>query len=119
MKGSKRGFLPKVSSPTVSHKIYKGAKQLRLCCSAVPIHPVLRETMQRECFHGDDKGIRVNFRTNGRLFNLQRVRAKTKMREQLVRGKYINANDCGKFAHCVKGLQSLMDSFPNRSGHLT
>jgi hypothetical protein len=56
----------------------------------------------------------VNFRTNG-LFNLQRLRAKTKIREQLVR-ELLFADDCGIFAHSVElGLQSLMDSFENAS----
>jgi hypothetical protein len=66
--------------------------------------------MLKECLYG----IRVNFRTNGGLFNLQRLRTKTKIREQLVR-ELLFADDCGIFAHSVEDLQSLMDSFANAS----
>ena len=45
---------------------------------------------------------------------LQRLRAKTKIRKQLVR-ELLFADDCGIFAHSVEDLQSLMDSFANAS----
>ena len=48
------------------------------------------------------------------MFNLQRLRAKTKIREQLVR-ELLFADDCGIFAHSVEDFQSLMDSFANAS----
>ena len=95
-----------------SFPINNGVKQ---GCVVAPILFILFfGAMLKDCLDGNDKGIRVNFRTNGGLFNLQRLRAKTKIREQLVR-ELLFADDCGIFAHSVEDLQSLMDSFANAS----
>ncbi|CAB4032320.1 Hypothetical predicted protein, partial [Paramuricea clavata] len=84
-------------------------------CVVAPILFILFfGAMLKDCLDGNDKGIRVNFRTNGGLFNLQRLRAKTNIREQLVR-ELLFADDCRIFAHSVEDLQSLMDSFTNAS----
>ena len=82
--------------------INNGVKQ---GCVVAPILFILFfGTMLKECLDGNYKGIRVNFRTNGGLFNLQRLRAKIKIREQLVR-KLLFSDDCGIFAHSVEDGQ--------------
>ena len=58
--------------------------------------PVTNGTKQGGCvtarhmlltaFHGLDTGVNIQFRTDGNIFNLQQIRAQTKIKHQILRG---------------------------------
>ena len=56
------------------------------------------------------EGIYLRTRSDGRLFNLARLRANTKVREVLIRDMLF-ADDAAVVAHTQEELQSLMDCF--------
>ena len=53
-------------------------------------------------------GIKIRYRTDGRFFDLRRLKANTKVREALVRDFL---NDCALAAHSEEDLQHLADCF--------
>ena len=56
-------------------------------------------------------------RSDGKLFSLSRLRAKTKVREVLIRDMLF-ADDAALVAHSVEQLQRLMDGFSTASSIL-
>lgn len=60
--------------------------------------------------------ILIRFRTDGGIFNIRRLQAKTKVYVQLVRD-LIFADDCGPFAHTEDHLQILMNNFSSAAGN--
>ncbi|MEE8289810.1 MAG: reverse transcriptase family protein, partial [Nitrosomonadaceae bacterium] len=61
-------------------------------------------------FDGNPEGIYIRYRTSGSVFDLARLRAKTKVLVSLVRD-LLYADDCDLVSHNEAGLQSLVDSF--------
>lgn len=55
-------------------------------------------------------GIFIHTRSDGGLFNLSRLRAKTKVQKVLIR-ELLFADDAGIAAHSEAALQRLIDSF--------
>ena len=55
-------------------------------------------------------GININFRTGGGVFNLKRLKAKTKTFHMLIR-ELLFAEDCALVAHTEHDAQCLMDAF--------
>ena len=55
-------------------------------------------------------GAYITFRTNGNIFNLQRLKAKTKITELLVRD-LLFAEDCALTAHSINDINRITDSF--------
>ena len=66
--------------------------------------------MLRDALENTDVGVYVQYRTTGKLFNLRRLQAKTKVMEALIRD-LLFADDCGLFTHTVGDMQILMNSF--------
>ena len=67
----------------------------------------------RDAFHDtDDAGIYLKYRTDGGIFNLRRLRAKTKVAQTLIR-ELLFADDCAIMAHTLEHIQKLMDCFAN------
>ncbi|XP_066294595.1 uncharacterized protein [Branchiostoma lanceolatum] len=64
----------------------------------------------KQAFGTATEGIYLRTRSDGRLFNLNRLKAKTKVREALIRD-LLFADDTGLAAHTEQGLQSLTDRF--------
>lgn len=60
--------------------------------------------------------ILIRFRTDGGIFNIRRLQAKTKVYLQLVRDLFF-ADDCGAFAHTEDHLQILMNNFSSSAGN--
>ena len=87
-------------------------------CNGVKQGCVLAPTLYGSFFglllkHASDtttEGIYLRTRSDGRLFNLARLRAKTKVREVLIRDMLL-ADDAAVVAHTQEELQSLMDFF--------
>ena len=55
-------------------------------------------------------GIYIRFRTDGSLFNLRRLLARTKTIEELIT-ELLFANDCALLAHTEKALQHIVNRF--------
>ena len=57
-----------------------------------------------------DAGIYLNSRTDGGVFNLRRLHAKTKVTQILV-CELLFADDCALVAHSLQHIRKLMDCF--------
>ena len=66
--------------------------------------------MLQDTFYDNDLGVYIPFRTNGNIFNLQRLKAKTKTTELLVRD-LLFTDDCALIAHSIKDIKRITDSF--------
>ena len=59
-------------------------------------------------FHDCEKGVHIRFRTSGQVFNLRRLKAKTKVSQMLVR-ELLYADDADLVAHTAEEMQEIMD----------
>ena len=64
----------------------------------------------KHAFDTTTEGIYIRTRSDGRLFNLARLRAKTKVLKVLIRDMLF-ADDAAVVTHTLEELQSLMDCF--------
>ena len=88
--------------------ICSGVKQ---GCVLVPtLFGIFFAMLLKHAFGTSREGIYLCTRSDGRLFNLARLRAKTKVREALNRDMLF-ADDAEVTSHTQRGLQSLMDRF--------
>ena len=63
-------------------------------------------------FSESEDGVFLHTRPDGKLFNLSRLRAKTKVCQLLVR-EMLFADDAGLASHTQKGLQRLVNCLPH------
>ena len=70
---------------------------------------IIFSIMLQDAFRDNDLGVYIQFRTNGNIFNLQRLKAKTKTTELLVRD-LLFADDCALIAHSVNDINRIKDS---------
>ena len=88
--------------------ILSGVKQ---GCVLAPTHfGIFFALLLKHAFGSTTEGIYLRTRSDGRLFNLARLRAKTKVREVLIRDMLF-ADDAAVATHTQRELQSLMDRF--------
>ncbi|CAH1252113.1 OBSCN [Branchiostoma lanceolatum] len=80
------------------------------CVLAPTLFGIFFALLLKQAFGTATEGIYLRTRSDGRLFNLNRLKAKTKVREALIRD-LLFADDAGLAAHTEQGLQSLMDRF--------
>ena len=64
----------------------------------------------RNAFQGNDEGVYLKTRYDGRLFEISRLRSKTEVKESIVR-ELLFANDAALVAHGGESLQTLLDRF--------
>ena len=88
--------------------IYSGVKQG--CVLAPTLLWIFLALLLKHAFGTSREGIYLRTRSDGRLFNLARLRAKTKVREALIRDMLF-ADDAAVATHTHRELQSLMDHF--------
>ena len=93
---------------TSSFPISTGVKQG--CVIASTLFIVYFDAMPQEALQNCDAGVYIRFRTDGSLFNLARLRAKSKVKYVLIQ-ELLYADNCGIFAHSEKDIQILMDNF--------
>ena len=62
-----------------------------------------------------NRGCLHTYNIRGNLFNLARLRAKTKVRHVVIR-EMIFADDAALVTHRIENLQQLMDTLPRRQG---
>ena len=122
----KIGCLPKLQSLIESfHTDMKGTVQfngsssepfeirsgVKLGCVLAPtLFSIIFGLLLKHAFDTTTEGFYLRTRSDGRLFNLARLRAKTKIREVLIRDMLF-ADDAAVVAHTQEELQSLMDCF--------
>ena len=66
--------------------------------------------MLREAKEDLPDGIYIRFRTDGSLFNLQRLLARTKTIEELI-AELLFADDCALLAHTEEALRYIVNHF--------
>ena len=88
--------------------IKSGVKQG--CVLAPTLFGILFSLLLRYAFSESEEGIYLHTRSDGSLFNLARLRAKTKVRKVLVR-EMLFADDAAITAHTETALQELINRF--------
>ena len=86
--------------------IKSGVKQG--CVLAPTLFGIFFSLVLSFAFRSSDDGIYIHTRSDGKLFNLQRLRAKTKVRKALIR-ELLFADDAALVAHSEAGLQRLIN----------
>ena len=97
---------------TSSFPISTGVKQG--CVIGPTLFILYFDAMLQEALQNCTSGIYIKFRTDGSLFNLARLRAKTKVNHAIIQ-ELLYADDCGIFAHSEEDIQILMDNFSRAS----
>ena len=89
-------------------EIRSGVKQG--CVLAPTLFGIFFGMLLKHAFDTTTERIYLHTRSDGRLFNLARLRAKTKVRKVLIRDMLF-ADDAAVVTHTQEELQSLMDCF--------
>ena len=79
------------------------------CVLAPTFFSFLFSTMMLSAFKNTNPGIQITYRTDGGVFNLHHLRAKTKVTLALIR-ELLYADDCAIVAHSEHDLQQLADT---------
>ena len=82
------------------------------CVLAPTLFSIFFSVLLRYAFKDSTDGIWLHTRADGGLFNIARLRAKTKTAEVLIR-ELLFADDAALIAHSEIGLQKLVTSFSN------
>ena len=80
------------------------------CVLAPALFGIFFALMLKNAFGDATEGIHLHTRTDGKLFNLSRLKAKTKIQWRLIR-EMLFADDAAIVAHSQAELQTLMDKF--------
>ena len=88
--------------------IQNGVKQG--CVLAPTLFGIYFAVMLSQAFENSTEGVYLHSRSDGKLFNIARLRAKTKIHKVLVR-ELLFADDAALVSHTEGGLQDLIDSF--------
>ena len=89
-------------------QVSNGVKQG--CVLAPTLFSIMFAAMLLDAFSDCDRGVYIQFRTDGKLFNLRRLQAKTKVFEATLR-EFLFADDCALAAHSQEDIQYLTDRF--------
>ena len=88
--------------------ISSGVKQG--CVLAPTLFGIFFSMLLTHAFSGNEDGVYLHTRSNGRLFNLARLRTKTKVRHVTIR-EALFADDAALVTHSEEALQRLIDRF--------
>ena len=99
------------SSKTV--QVTNGVKQG--CMLAHTHFNMVFSAMLKTTFHDDTDSMAIRYRTDGKLFNLRRLQARTKVKEEKVR-HFMYADDCALNASSEDEMQRNMDTFLSTCG---
>ncbi len=80
------------------------------CVLAPTLFSMMFSAMLTDAFHDNEIGVGIRYRTNGKLFNLRRLRAKTKVQEATARD-FLFTDDCALNASTQSDMQRSMDQF--------
>ncbi len=84
------------------------------CVLAPTLFGIFLTLLLRHAFSQSEDGVFIHTRSDGNLFNLARLRAKTKVRRILIR-EMLFADDAALTAHTEEALQCLISSFARAS----
>ena len=82
------------------------------CVLAPTLFSMMFSAMLTDAFREANPGMDIRYRTDGRLFNLRRLQAKTKVPVDKLRG-FLFADDCALNAGSAEDMQHSMDLFSN------
>ena len=80
------------------------------CVLAPTLFSMMFSAMLTDAFRDGDIGVGFHYRTDGNLFNLRRLQAKTKVHEDTARD-FLFADDCALNASTQSDMQGSMDLF--------
>ena len=103
-----KGFVQFDGMVSDAFDITSGVKQG--CVLAPTLFGIFFSVMLRHAFGGSSEGVYLHTRSDGGLFNLNRLKAKTKRLEKLIR-ELLFADDAAIVSHSEEELQSMMDKF--------
>ena len=103
-----KGIVQYDGSTSEPFDIHSGVKQG--CVLAPTLFGIFFAELLKHAFGTAKEGVYLHTRSDGRLFNLARLRAKTKVREVLIRDMLF-ADDAAVATHTQAQLQCLMDRF--------
>ena len=86
------------------------------CVLAPTLFSIFFGVMHREAKEDLPDGIYIRFRTDGSLFNLQRLLARTKTIEELIT-ELLFADDCTLLAHMEEALQHVINCFSDAANN--
>ena len=72
--------------------------------------------MLSDAFRNGDVGIKINYRMDGKLFNLRRLKAKTKVMSEIIKD-FLFADDCALNAGSEEDMQDSVDKFSTACSH--
>ena len=93
---------------TEPFSVSNGVKQG--CVLAPTLFSIMFSAMLTDAFGNGDVGINIKYRTDGQLFNLRRLQAKTKVQSVTIRD-FLFADDCALNASTVEDMQKSVDKF--------
>ena len=97
-------------SSSDSFPIFNGVKQG--CVLAPTLFGIFFSLLLRHAFGSSEDGVFIHTRSDGNLFNLSRLRAKSKISRVLIR-ELLFADDAALAAHSEEALQRLITCFAN------
>ena len=103
-----KGTVQLNGSSSEPFEIHSGVKQG--CVLSPTLFGIFFGLLLKHAFDTTTEGIYLRTRSDGRLFNLARLRAKTKVRKVLIRDMLF-ADDAAVAPHTQEELQSFMDCF--------
>ena len=92
--------------------INSGVKQG--CVLAPTLFGIFFSLLLKHAFDSSDDSVYIHTRSDGKLFNLSRLRAKTKVRRVLIR-EMLFVDDAALVAHTEEALQRMINSFSQAS----
>ena len=91
-----------------SFTVTNGVKQG--CVLAPTLFSIMFSAMLSDAFRNGDVGIKINYRMDGKLFNLRRLKAKTKVMSEIIKD-FLFADDCALNAGSEEDMQDSVDKF--------
>jgi len=88
-------------------QVTNGVKQG--CVLAPILFSMVFSAMMKTAFHDDTDSMAIRYRTDGKLFNLRRLQARTKVKERV--RDFLFADDCALNASPEDEMQRNMDTF--------
>jgi len=80
------------------------------CVLAPLLFNIFYAAMPLDAFHSNDLGLNVHYRTDGEIFNLLWLSAKSKITKLLARD-FLYADNCAPVAHSLEDAQMITDCF--------